>query len=200
MKIIGILVFLSFSNVIFAQKDTNNLERNFGVSLNTSICGYSYDFPTSLVLTYRNHNHQFELGPKFQFIGNDYYKRQMGIEFNYRYYPYGIRNRFSMFFLINSDFYNKLLEREYQQYSNDPLFVGTVNQKSTRNYYTLNLGYGVQMNLFGNLYLGSNIGIGILLEDYDDNRTSTNENLSTYKGYFNEELNFIASMSLGYRF
>jgi len=200
MNIFRILIVLSLSHFVNAQKDTNNTERNFGVSLNTSICGYAYDLPTAMVLSFRKQNHQFELGPKFQFVGNDYYKRQLGIEFNYRYYPNGIKNRFSLFFLINSDFYSKLLERQYQQYSNDPQLVGTVNQKSTRNYYTLNFGYGAQMNLIGSLYLASNIGVGILLEDYDDNRTSTNENLISNKGYFNEELNFVAAMSIGYRF
>ena len=200
MKILGIVFVLIFSSVSLAQKDSTKLVRNFGVSLNTSICRYSYDFPTSFVLSYRIQKHQFELGPKFQFMRNDYSKRQLGIDFNYRYYPNGISKRFSMFFLTNSDFYTKLLEREYQQNSNDPLLAGTVSQKSTRNYYTLNLGYGVQMNVVGKLYLGSNIGLGILLEDYDDNRSSTNENLNSYKGYLSEELNFIASMSIGYRF
>jgi opacity protein-like surface antigen len=200
MKITGAIIVIFISNIVFAQKDTNNLDRSFGFSLNTSICGYSYNLPTVIALTYRNQNHQFELGPKFQFTRNDYYKRQLGIEFDYRYYPNGIEKRFSMFLLINADYYSRLLLREYQQYSNDPLFAGTVNQRSTRNYYTLNAGYGVQMNLLGKLYLGSNIGIGILLEDYDDKRTSTNENLNSYKGDFSEELNFIASMSLGYRF
>lgn len=200
MNTIRIIFLLSFSNLLFAQKDTNSLERNFGVSLNTSICGYSYYFPMSIALLYRNNNHQLELGPKFQFTQNDYYKRQFGVEFNYRYYPNGINKRFSMFFLLNSDYFRKLLEREYQQYSNDPAFIGTVNQKSTRNYYTLNLGYGVHVNLIKGLYLSSNMGIGLLLEDYNDNRNSTNENLNSFKGYFNEELNFIAAFSIGYRF
>lgn len=201
MYIIRIIIVLTFiSNVGLAQKDTNNLKRSFGVSLNTSISRYSYHFPTSLVLSFKVRNNQFELGPKFPLMRGKYYKRQMGLEFNYRYYPNGIKNRYSMFFLVNSDFYQKLLVREYQNASANPLYAGTVNQRATTNYYTLNLGYGIQVNLFKGMYLGSNIGVGILLEDYDDNRTSTNKNLNSRKGDFSKEFNFIGAISLGYRF
>lgn len=183
-----------------AQVDSTKSEFRVGISTNMTVNSYSYPIVYSVLGTISNEKHQFDLGPQFTFDRSDYYKNQIGVEANYRYHPNGISKRFSSFLLVNIDFFNRTLDRTYDQLSSDPQFVGSVHQIATRRYYALNAGYGIRFRLVDQFYVSSNVGIGWQIEDYDDNRTSSNSNLNSYKGYVYNNFGFFAAVLLGYRF
>lgn len=192
------IILISTTNNFFAQNDSSNIV--YGIAFNSNLSVYSDLVPANLSFSMSFKKHQFELGPKLFITKSTNYKRQGGLEFNYRYYPNSTENRFDLFFLVNAEFFNKTIDRTYIQGSPDPLYIGDIHQKSTRNYYSLTVGYGMQWAFTQKFYLSSNIGVGMLIEDYNDVRTSTNPNLTSTKGYLNEGINFIFGFGLGYRF
>lgn len=186
-------------NTVSAQTDSTNNKFGFGVAVNTSF-SFATEFTHAPLLTYSNGKHQFELGPKLGFRDVGYYKNQFGVEFNYKFFPNTSTKKFSSFLHLNASFFNRTLERDYIQPYGTPYVDYLVSQKATRRYYDLHAGYGVQYNFTPKLYVSTNIGFGLNIEEYDDNRVSSNPELSSYKGYAFEGLSLRAALTIGYRF
>lgn len=194
------LITCLITQLLPAQSDSVQKERQFGVVTTTSLTNYQSLFTTGILATYRINKHQLEFGPKIFLFDRDYYDRQLGTEFNYRYYPNTVHNRFNLFFLFNTDYINVYKISNYQQYIYDSNQYVNVNQKSNQNNIALNAGYGFHVNLFKGLYIGNNVGAGIILENNKVVRNSEEPSINSTRRYKNVDLSFLLTVSLGYRF
>lgn len=194
------LVTCLLAGIVSAQSDSTKKEKQFGVSVAQTLSSYPGYFTTGLLATYRIHKHQLEFGPKFFLIDRNYYNQRFGTEFNYRYYPNGVHNRFNLFFLLNADYIHLYKISDYQQYVSSSNQYVMVNKKRRDNDLTMNIGYGFHANLFKGLYIGNNIGAGILLERSKVVRNSTESSINSTNRYNNMALSFLLTVTLGYRF
>lgn len=126
--------------------------------------------------------------------------QQFGTEFNYRYYPNGVHNRFNLFFLFNFDYRYINRKYDYTLYTGTPPQVVTVNSKNNSHFFVFNGGYGFQANLFKGIYIGTYIGGGI----YTERSHSINSSIepafnSSYRSNY-KEFSFLLAGSLGFRF
>ena len=183
-----------------AQPDSIQKDRQLGVSVNPSYAEYLSSIPIAVVITYRINKHQLELGPKFNYMDWHDSDQQFGTEFNYRYYPNGVHNRFNLFFLFNFDYRYINGKYDYTLYTGYPPQVVTVNSKKDSHFFVFNGGYGFQANLFKGIYIGTYIGGGI----YTERSHSINSSIepafnSSYRSNY-KEFSFLLAGSLGFRF
>lgn len=170
----------------------------YGVSINQSLTRYG--LPTAVLFTLHYKKHQFDIGPQFR-LGKSIntFQKNIGVEFNYRFYITGDTNRFSSYVLLNADYFYQFKRDDRYLASSDPLLNG---QKSTQtNIYhniQLNIGYGIKLKLVGGLYIGSNIGIG-LNKEYHSYQNMVLGNIDTYNAD-DTNLGFIGTILVGYKF
>ncbi|TNE72459.1 MAG: hypothetical protein EP333_07580 [Bacteroidetes bacterium] len=195
--LLPILLFL-FSVFSFAQSDSISKVHSFGVAANTSLNTYYGGLLNAILATYSNGNHQIEIGPKFNFESSKYYKNRFGAELNYKYFPNSLTQRFTPFLQLNTEFYNSKREDESMQPYENP--TDLVARKVTRRYYAFHAGYGIQFRLYKGLYISTDVGLGLVYEDYDKVYTSANPDLNHTEGYFHQSLSFRTALTLGYRF
>lgn len=185
------------AHTALTQKDTDSSNYSLGVSLNNSLNNFSYlgYGGNSPLITIQNHQHQFEIGPRFENAFSEY--QRLGVEFNYRYYPNSNLKRFGMFLFTNIC-YMRWTDENYSVLipENEPYF-GT----SKRNYVTITIGYGVQVNIYKGLYFGSNVGAGCGLRfgkrEYDYENPSLPNLIVNYN---DSDPAVLISFNLGYRF
>lgn len=174
----------------------------YGFSINQSITRYG--LPTAILFTLHYKKHQFDLGPQFR-LGKSINSRQknIGIEFNYRYYILGDTTWFSSYVLFNTDYFFE--HSTYDNYgiysSNNPALNGQLSLSSDKyNSLALNVGYGIKFTLSKGLYLGSHAGIGTLIS-FEEHKTSlVNIDWSDTWKRREKYLGFIASVFIGYKF
>ncbi len=175
---------------------------NYGFSINQSLTWYG--LPTAVLFTFNYKKHQFDLGPQFR-LGKSINDRQknIGVEFNYRYYITGDTSWFSSYVLFNADYFFEY-SKPYKYgiyYSSDPTLNGQVSTSSTTfKSLALNVGYGIKFNLVKGFYLGSHAGIGTCIS-FEEHKTSlVNVDWSNTWKRREDNLGFIASVFIGYKF
>ncbi len=207
--------FLGFTqNRKFTEKLDNNLsysansngkpekQMNYGVSINQSFTRYG--LPTAVLFTLHYKKHQFDLGPQFR-LGKSINDRQknIGVEFNYRYYITGDTSWFSSYLLFNADYFFEYSkpDRYGIYYSNDPALNGQIaTSSSTTKSLELNVGYGIKFNLVKGFYLGSHAGIGTCISFEEHTTSLVNVDWSNTWKRRETNLGFIASGFIGYKF
>jgi hypothetical protein len=231
MKTLLILLFLQILLTAVSQKTLSNekLENNLSYFVNSNILidtigekkenvktkqlqyGFSfnqsftrYGLPTAVLFTLHYKKHQFDLGPQFR-LGKSINERQknIGIEFNYRYYILGDTSSFSSYVLFNADYFFEYSkpDRYGIYYSNDPALNEQVaTSSSTNKSLALNIGYGIKFNLVEGLYLGSHAGIGTCFSFEEHTTSLVNVDWSNTWKRRETNLGFIASVFIGYKF
>lgn len=175
---------------------------NYGFSMNQSLTRYG--LPTAVLFTFHYKKHQFDLGPQFR-LGKSINDRQknIGIEFNYRYYLTGDTSWFSSYVLFNADYFFEYSkpDRYGVYYSDDPALNGQVASSSiTFKSLALNVGYGIKFNLLKGFYLGSHAGIGTCILFKEHTTSLVNVDWSNTWKRREDNLGFIASVFIGYKF
>lgn len=187
-------------------KDKENLKSkkqlNYGVSINQSLTRYG--LPTAVLFTLHYRKHQFDLGPQFR-LGKSINDRQknIGVEFNYRYYITGDTSWFSSYVLFNADYFFEYSKYDSYgvYYSEDPELNAQATMKSiTNKSLALNVGYGIKFNLVRGLYFGSHAGLGACIS-FEETKTSlVNVDWNNTWKIRETYLGFIASVFIGYKF
>lgn len=184
------------------KNDTKYNKVRYGVSINQSFTRYG--LPTGVLFTLNYKKHQFDLGPQFRLgrsITAD--QKNIGIEFNYRYYILGDTTWFSSYALFNADYFYEYSkpDRFGVYYSTNPTLNGQVSTSSTTNKsFALNLGYGIKFNLVEGFYLGSHVGIGACFTFEDHNISLVNVDWNNSNKTRETNLGFIGSVFIGYKF
>jgi hypothetical protein len=175
---------------------------NYGVSINQSLTRYG--LPTAVLFTLHYKKHQFDLGPQFR-LGKSIneFQKNIGAEFNYRFYVTDDTNRFSSYVLFNADYFFEYSkpDRYGIYYSNDPALNGQVATSSTTyKSLALNVGYGMKFNLVRCFYLGSHAGIGTCISFEEHTTSLVNVDWNNTWKRRETNLGFIASVFIGYKF
>lgn len=171
---------------------------NYGFSINQSLTRYG--LPTAVLFTLHYKKHQFDLGPQFR-LGKSIneFQKNIGAEFNYRFYVTGDTNRFSSYVLFNADYFYQFKKENTILISSDPNLNGQKSIRTTKYQdVEFNVGYGIKLKLVGGLYIGSNIGVGF----YKENSSFENmvqENSTKYKSH-ETSIGFIGTVLMGYKF
>jgi hypothetical protein len=159
----------------------------YGFSINQSFT--LYGLPTAVLFTLNYKKHQFDLGPQFR-LGRSINEsnKNIGAEFNYKFYPNGDETHFSSYLLFNADYFFS-----YQKYlSTSSYYGGEVINRN--NYLEFNLGYGIKYRPAKGFYLGSHVGTGIYRKFSSVQRgPETNKNKDKSMGV-------IISFYIGYKF
>lgn len=173
------------------REDGENLkpkkQLHYGVSINQSFT--LYGLPTAVLFTLNYKKHQFDIGPQLR-LGRTFNTSQkdMGCEFNYRFYPNGDDTRFSSYLLFNADYFFS-----YQKYLSISSYYGgeVINR---HHYLEFNLGYGIKYKPIAGFYLGSHVGTGIY-RDFSsvEKETGTNKHKDRTMG-------LVISFYIGYKF
>lgn len=138
--------------------DAENIDK-WGIVLNTGFNGELYAFQVTPSLAYLKGNSQFELGLGFNpFDRAD--QTLLSGDMNYKYFPNGLAKKFNLYFITQLSIIHNQRNTYYP---------------ATYNYLFLNAGYGFQINLFKDAYLGTNVKIGT----FTYNKSSTNP----YEGF-----------------
>lgn len=198
MKRSIILFFLLVFGGLQAQTDTASTKWRFGIANHASYTRYAESIANALVFTATYKKSQLELGPKFTFFTSNTVKSQYGSEFNYRFYPNGISNRADLQLFINSDYYRLVIKENYE---GGGVLVGT--RTETTNFVSINVGFGLFFNLWKGLYLGTNLAGGFFVQSSNSTYTAEYWNGATGNDEDSDRglaLNFMAGVSLGYRF
>jgi hypothetical protein len=133
-------------------------------------------------VTYLQGNSQFELGVGFHpFIRKD--QQIFSTEFNYKYFPNGTDKKFNMYLIGRFSYIYNQRKTYYP---------------SVYNYLFLNGGYGFQLNVSKNVYMGTNFTIGT----YTYSKQSEIPYDSFVKKDFFEEFGFNLAFqfNIGFRF
>jgi hypothetical protein len=172
----------------------------YGVSINQSLT--LYEIPTAVLFTLHYKKHQFDLGPQFKLgvpIRAD--QKNIGMEFNYRYYPLGDRTWFGPYILFNAAYFHEFSKRTGVYSSSDPALNNQPTVYShTRQNVVLNLGYGVKFTLVGGFYVGSHVGIGMYYNSNAYERTMTQLEWSSVNKSKGVNVGYLASVFIGYKF
>ncbi len=170
----------------------------YGVSINQSFTRYG--LPTAVLFTIQFKKHQFDLGPQFR-LGKSINESQknIGLEFNYRFYVTGDTKSFSSYALFNADYFYQFKKENRTIVSSDPLLNGQLSTRINKyNDFQLNLGYGIKFKLIEGLYIGSHIGGGFYREN------GSNENIVLGNSIKNNSketgIGFIGTVYIGYKF
>lgn len=180
--------FIIFIGILFVPFLTNAQEiktsdKKFGFSLVSSFNNEVNPIRLTPSVSYFSGNNQFELGVGFHpFIQQE--QKIISSEFNYKYFPNGFHKKFNMYLMASFTYLNNRRETFYP---------------ATYNYLFLNGGYGVQVALSKNIYLGTNANFGIFT--YSKKSDNPYINYAEGKGLFNEfGDNFELEFTFGYRF
>jgi hypothetical protein len=95
--------------------------------------------------TYTKGKNQLELGLGFNLFDRPSQKL-LSTEFNYKHFPNGLGNKYSMYFITRLAFINRSVDAFYP-----------INY----NYLFANAGYGFEVNPVGDFYMGTNLSLGM---------------------------------------
>ncbi len=159
IRSILIIQILLFPVVLQAQTSDVEKTGKLGFGMNTGFNGELGAFQATPSLAYLKGNSQFELG-----IGFNPFDRAdqtlLSGDMNYKYFPNGLAQKFNLYFITQLSIIHNQRNTYYP---------------ATYNYLFLNAGYGFQINLFKDAYLGTNVKIGT----FTYNKTSENP----YEGF-----------------
>jgi hypothetical protein len=153
----------------------------FGAAVNSSIWDGYRSISIAPTVTYLKGKHQFELGFGLHPFTSDNV-RMLSTEFNYKYFPNGIENRFNIYFLTNFTHSNKLIRQSLD---------------TRDNYLILTGGYGFQVKVLKNAYFGTNVNIGGLTKSRSSEDPNYNNNQKLFDRYY---LSGAIRLNIGYRF
>ena len=159
IRSILIIQILLFPVMLQAQKSVAKNTSKLGFSFNNVLNGELSTLLTTPSLAYLKGNSQFELGLGFNpFDRTD--QTLLSGEINYKYFPNGVAEKFNLYFISQLAIFHNQRNTYYP---------------ATYNYLFLNAGYGFQIKLFDNAYLGTNVKAGT----FTFNKSSTNP----YEGF-----------------
>lgn len=193
-----------------AQEDeSTSSNRHFGVAINTSLLGGEIGSISSAItgLYYQN-KHQFELGLALH-PRESGHRRNVGGEFNYKYFPNGIKNRFNMYFSGNLTYTNQKREYNYTDYLFSYDFVSghytysdpfPVHYERRMNFLTLTAGYGFQVKIFKGLYTGTALNVGFTTCNYRVIGIENHPSYSSNDMFGEYYLSGAVRLNVGYRF
>ncbi|MEQ8471397.1 MAG: hypothetical protein RIC35_09430 [Marinoscillum sp.] len=139
-----IILILLIPMVHHAQTSAAENTGQWGVVLNAGFNGELGAFQATPSLAYLKGNSQFELGLGFNpFDRTD--QTLLSGDMNYKYFPNGMERKFNLYFITQLSIIHNQRNTYYP---------------ATYNYLFLNAGYGFQINLFKDAYLGTNVKIG----------------------------------------
>lgn len=202
MRILPFFIFVLLYLPAISQNNSTQSPYKLGVTVSSSVNIISGDLLIAPLMTVRKNKHQFELGPQFVYGQLNRDNRNIGVEFNYRYYPNGNDKRFEMFLFVNSNYINSFQEQSYilHSYSISGEVHGTVINTTKGYSATIHAGYGVQVNIFKGAYIGSNVGLGGGVSGYNSITISDNLDLNSSHSWKGSDISFIVGLHLGYRF
>jgi hypothetical protein len=178
------LLFLSFYS--FSQKEEK--KNRFGCAINSGILSSISRIGIAPTATYLIGKNQLEFGIViYPFSNNNY--QMFSCDFNYKYFPNGIANRFNLFFETNFNFFHTT---EFRHFHPNYDFYDI-----KKNQLNLNGGYGFQYNVFKKTYIGTNINIGIGTENRIEDRPDFLPTKQLFNNYY---LNVGFGINIGYRF
>ncbi|MDG1333499.1 MAG: hypothetical protein P8P74_14280 [Crocinitomicaceae bacterium] len=186
----SILIICLFSiSLVSAQEESKAQDKHYGFAINSSLSGTLNSLsvaPTGFLYV---NKHQLELGLAIHPGRISSNNRNLGVEFNYKYFPNGIANRFNMYFTTNLTLTNQHYEQNYSGY----------RYERRTNFLNLTGGYGFQVSLFKKAYVGTSLNVGVM---------TCRDNIKNSYGYsnyvspmFNEfYLDAAVRLNIGYRF
>lgn len=186
-KLLLFCLLLSATSQIFAQNSGDaDVTRKFGVAINSSLSGVIGEIsvaPTGLI--YLNKS-QLEVGFCL-YPFNFSHPRMLGGSLDYKYFPNGIGNRFNLYFNANLNFTNEFIDHNY--------IIN--NYQSTYNYLSLTAGYGFQLKILKNAFIGTNLNFGM----NTNSRHSTDPQGQYERPLFESfEMDGAIRIDIGYRF
>lgn len=171
-----IIQILLFPVVLQAQSSDVENSGESGFSLSTGFNGELYAFQVTPSLAYLKGNSQFELGLGFNpFDRAD--QTLLSGNINYKYFPNGMGRKFNLYFITQLS----IIQNQRNTY-----------YRATYNYLFLNAGYGFQINLFKDAYLGTNVKIGT----FTYNKSSENPYEGFHSTDFFDETGFNLDLQL----
>ena len=196
MKTLTLLIAtISISLSTFAQEEGEKSKGRFGVAINSSIHGVHGEFSVAPTASYYRNKSQFEAGVclyPFNFKS----PRMLGGHLDYKFFPNGIDKRFSLYFNVNLNYTNQFYDQYY--FSN--------NNQLTFNYLSLNGGYGFQVKIFENAYIGTNLNFGVSTNSISGTQNPVNQQvIVSYYPYEQSmferfEIDGAFRINVGYRF
>lgn len=161
---------------------SSDAKGKFGITLNSSVNGELYPVRVVPSLTYFKGKNQFELGFGFNPFVRETQKLLSG-EFNYKYFPNGVENKFNMYLISRLSYVNSARDTYYP---------------TKYNFLFLNVGYGFEINAYKGAYIGTNLSTGIY--------TNSKKSEIPYTAFASQKLfekfgfNLAFQFNLGYRF
>ena len=178
------LIWLSLIILIpvFSLAQSSDTTGRFGFVLNSSLNGEVNPVRIVPSVSYTMGNNQLELG-----VGVNPFDRKdqkvLSTEFNYKYFPNGMGNKFNMYLIARLSYLNMRRDTYYP---------------TTYNYLFLNPGYGIELRAYKSLYMGTNISVGTFT--YSKKSEVPYESFAS-KNLFDEiGFNMAFQFNLGYRF
>ncbi len=159
---------------------------HFGVASNVHLlmAAKIYALVNSPSILYYQGNHQVEIG-YLHSITSDPDRKIGGAMFNYKFYPNGMQNRFNMYFMANLT-YLRLNKKA----------VWYLNKNEKQHQLHIMGGYGIQVNLFKGVYMGTGLNIG----SYTYNRISEDDKVEDLKLFHRTYWTGGLRLNIGYRF
>ncbi|MFK7784210.1 MAG: hypothetical protein AB8B56_03790 [Crocinitomicaceae bacterium] len=181
---------------LFAQEESSKSnDVHFGVAINSgAIKGPEsmYIAPTALL---QFSKHQVEAGFTIHPLMIEGYNRMLGAEVSHKYFPFGLDKRFSMYLMSNFTYtWNHVEFRGFNDQAGSES-----GYENNQNYISLMGGLGVQVKIFGNAYIGTNLNVGA-------NTSSATLKLGpgpefSYRSMFDDYgLDGAIRLNIGYRF
>jgi hypothetical protein len=191
LLVIFFLICFSFS--LQSQTETNKKERYFGVAINSGASTAPFALSTNPTGVFYINRHQIELGYGLYPFNNEE-QRIWGTHLNYKYYPNGIDQRFSLYFITSLTYTQKVENKKfYNDIGPNPYIMHYQNKFE---YLSLTGGYGFDLKIFKNGYIGTCLNIGLIT------RSATFELLTWPEEKMFEEYgpNVALRLNIGYRF
>lgn len=178
--------FLTISSIILIPLLSLGQEKkpdgSFGFAINSGMNGEIYPIRLIPSITYLNGKSQWELGAGLHpYIHED--QRILSLELNYKYFPNGTSNKFSMYLITHFSYVNNKLETYYP---------------TTYNYLFLNGGYGFQIDVLKGVYIGTNMNVGVFTRQ--KNSENPYPDFASNKLFDEFSLNIAFQFNIGYRF
>ena len=182
MKHKHIIVIVLCLIPLFVQAQTEESTNRFGFAINSSLNGEVYPLRIVPSLLYIKGNSQLELGYGFHpFVRVD--QRINSGEFNYKFFPNGMEKKFNLYLVTQLSYLHNLRKTFYP---------------TTYNYLFLNGGYGFQIQVSKNIYMGTNMSAGVFTYN---KRSEIPYTSFSEKNLFDEAgFNLAFQFNLGYRF
>lgn len=160
----------------------NNASGSFGFGVNSGMNGVLDPLRIVPSAIYTKGKNQLELGLGFNLFDR-LSQKLYSTELAYKHFPNGLGNKYNMYFLTRLSYINQSIDTYYP---------------TTYNYLFANCGYGFEVIPFGNVFMGTNLSVGI--------QTFNKNSEISYHGFKSSQLfdevgfNMAFQFNVGYRF